>query len=77
MKDDYSNQEITVFWDQSKCIHAGVCYTQLRKVFNPLRRPWINLSAAETEAIIETVKQCPSGALSFAFNEEMHSRFAY
>ena len=73
--DYYSNREITVYWDQSKCVHAGVCFTRLRKVFNPLRRPWINMTGAETDRIIETVESCPSGALSFAWNEEIQQRF--
>lgn len=75
--DNYSNSDITVSWDQSKCVHAGVCYSQLRRVFNPLQRPWIDLNGAETEAIIETVKKCPSGALSFAWNEEIHHNLVY
>jgi len=77
MKDEFKNQEITVSWDQSKCVHAGVCYSELRRVFNPLRRPWINVDEADTEAIIETVKKCPSGALSFAYNEEIQHNFVY
>lgn len=75
--DHYSNREITVYWDQSKCVHAGVCYTQLRRVFNPLQRPWINMKGAETETIIAAVKKCPSGALSFAWNEEVEHNLAY
>ena len=78
MKSDYySNREITVYWDQSKCVHAGVCYSRLRRVFNPLRRPWINVNGAEAATIIETVKKCPSGALSFAWNEEVEHKLAY
>ena len=68
--DHFSNAEITVSWDPGKCIHAGICYSRLRKVFDPLRRPWIDPNAAETERIIETVGECPSGALSFVWNEE-------
>ena len=75
-QDYYSNREITVYWDQSKCVHAGVCFTYLRRVFNPLQRPWIDMGGAPTEQIIETVCKCPSGALSFAWNEEEVKRFA-
>lgn len=68
--DTYSNHEITVQWDQSKCIHSGVCYSELRNVFNPLQRPWVNLDGAEAEQVIRVVKRCPSGALSFEWNKE-------
>jgi uncharacterized Fe-S cluster protein YjdI len=32
-------------------------------------RPWIKPEASSTERIIEQVKRCPSGALSFYINE--------
>lgn len=76
-RDYYSNQEITVYWDQSKCVHAGVCFSALRRVFNPLQRPWINMTGATTEQIIETVGKCPSGALSFEWNTEKERTFAF
>jgi uncharacterized Fe-S cluster protein YjdI len=39
-------------------------------VFNPKERPWIKIEGASTERIIEQVRQCPSGALSYYFNNE-------
>jgi len=33
-------------------------------VFDPRKRPWVNMLGASTEEIVETVKKCPSGALS-------------
>jgi uncharacterized Fe-S cluster protein YjdI len=61
---EYSNGDITVVWQPGKCMHSGICVAGLGKVFNPRRRPWVDLSKATTEAIIATVKECPSGALS-------------
>ena len=61
---EYSNGEVTVVWQQNKCMHSGICVAGLGKVFNPRRRPWVDLSQGTTEAIIATVKDCPSGALS-------------
>lgn len=60
----YNNGEITVIWKPDTCIHSGICAKGLREVFNPSRKPWIDLSQADTQRIIDQVKKCPSGALS-------------
>lgn len=75
--DYFSNGEITVSWDPEKCVQSGVCYTRLRRVFNPLRRPWVNMKGADTDQIIEAVSKCPSGALSFAWNEVLEGRLIH
>lgn len=70
MTKKYSNDEITVVWKPSICIHSKLCWTQLGEVFNPRNRPWVTLSAAETNRIVEQVDRCPSGALSYFRNSE-------
>jgi uncharacterized Fe-S cluster protein YjdI len=62
----YSNEEITIHWKPDMCIHSGICFKGLGEVFDPHRKPWIDLSKAETQQIIVQVKKCPSGALSIA-----------
>ena len=64
IKKEYSNGEVTVLWQSAKCIHSAVCIKNLHKVFNPQLSPWINVANGTTAEIIETVKKCPSGALS-------------
>jgi uncharacterized Fe-S cluster protein YjdI len=64
----YKNEDITVFWQPEKCIHSANCVRGLRAVFDPGRKPWIEMSAGETDDIIRTVQNCPSGALSFEYN---------
>ena len=66
----YSNSEVTVVWKPDLCIHSGNCVRGLQEVFNSQKRPWINISGATTERIIEQVKKCLSGALSFFMNDK-------
>jgi len=65
----YSNGEITVIWQQHKCIHSAVCFKSLPTVFDPRKRPWISMDGASTAQIKETVSKCPSGALSLEENK--------
>ncbi len=66
----YTNGEVTVFWKPDLCIHSTKCFHSLPEVFNPKIRPWIQLDKSSTDKIIETVKNCPSGALSYKYNSE-------
>ena len=72
----YSNGEVTIVWKPAVCMHSTICWkkaTGLPEVFNPAEKPWIKPEAAPTEKIIEQVKKCPSGALSYYMNNESGS----
>ena len=66
----YSNGEVTVIWKPGICIHSGICFKGLPGVFDPRRKPWIDVQQSDTGTIIEQVKKCPSGALSYKLIEE-------
>jgi CDGSH-type Zn-finger protein len=40
----------------------------LQSVFNPNSRPWINPDGPKREEIINTMRKCPSGALSYSID---------
>ena len=65
----YSNGEVTVVWQPDKCRHTGICARGLPAVFDPARRPWVDMEQADTVTITGQVERCPSGALSWVKNE--------
>ncbi len=60
---EYSNDTTTVVWKPDVCIHAGECVKSLPEVFKPNERPWVQIENASSDAIIDAVNRCPSGAL--------------
>ena len=66
----YTKGDVTVIWKSALCQHSTICWKGLGEVFNPKVSPWINMDGADEERIIEQVKKCPSGALSFEIKEQ-------
>jgi uncharacterized Fe-S cluster protein YjdI len=64
----YKNKDIQVLWQPKLCIHSGICFRGLAEVFDPRRKPWIQLNKSDSLAIAEQVKKCPGGALSVTYN---------
>jgi CDGSH-type Zn-finger protein/uncharacterized Fe-S cluster protein YjdI len=61
----YQTDAIRVHWDSSRCIHTGICLRTLPSVFDVSRRPWVDLGAAEANAVADAVARCPTGALRY------------
>ena len=63
----YTLNGVTVTWKPSLCTHSGICFRGLPLVFDPRRRPWIELQHADVDAVTAQVDRCPSGALSWSY----------
>ena len=67
---EYTNGEVTIVWKPNVCSHSANCVKGLPEVFDIKKKPWINAEGASSERIEAQVKKCPSGALSYYWNEE-------
>ena len=66
----YTNNEVTIVWKPSQCIHSGICFKGLSAVFDPRGRPWVVTENGTTAQITAQINKCPSGALSYYMNTE-------
>lgn len=67
-RDSYQGKRITIHDNRSICAHAGHCTDGLASVFRYKQEPWIDPGGDEVEAIVATVRRCPSGALSYSLD---------
>lgn len=51
----------------------GICARGLPGVFQPKEKPWVKEHGAATQEIIDQIKKCPSGALSYYLNNQKHN----
>jgi CDGSH-type Zn-finger protein len=68
----YVGKKITVHDNRRICSHAAECVNNLPSVFKLNARPWIDPDAASLEEIINTIRKCPSGALSYSIDSIEH-----
>jgi CDGSH-type Zn-finger protein/truncated hemoglobin YjbI len=67
-RDSYHGQQIDIFDNRGICAHSGFCTDRLASVFHLRREPFITPSGARLDEIIQSVRACPSGALSYAID---------
>ena len=65
-RDEYKGAGVTVLDARSICAHVGACSDALSTVFLLGKEPWIDPDGAGAEAVIQAVRNCPSGALAHA-----------
>jgi CDGSH-type Zn-finger protein len=63
---DYVGREVTIHDNRGTCCHSGNCSDHLPAVFKLGKEPWIDPNGAGAAEIIDIVRACPSGALSYS-----------
>ena len=71
-RDEYVGKSVTILDNRDICAHAGFCTDGLPTVFHLKVEPWIDPDGDSAQKIIETVRRCPSGALSYAVDGVEH-----
>ena len=67
---------VQVHYNPTVCAHLGVCTHDLPEVFDVTNRPWVKPDNAAKATVVETIRHCPSGALTHTVTsiaEQTHS----
>jgi CDGSH-type Zn-finger protein/truncated hemoglobin YjbI len=67
-RDSYLGQQLTILDNRGICQHSGFCTDRLATVFRTSVEPFVAPSGGRMDEIIRAVRDCPSGALSFAID---------
>lgn len=67
-RDSYVGQSVTVLDNRGTCQHSGLCTERLASVFRLGEEPFVAPSGGRLDEIIRAVRDCPSGALSYALD---------
>jgi len=68
----YPGKELAIHYHRFMFSHAGFCTEHSPNVFSLKTEPWINPDGDPAAKTIETIKMCPSGALSYTLNNILH-----
>jgi CDGSH-type Zn-finger protein/ferredoxin len=67
-RDVYIGQQVTILDNRGTCQHSGYCTDRLATVFHLGEEPFVSPSGGRMDEIIRAVRDCPSGALSYAID---------
>ncbi len=67
-RDSYVGQQVTILDNRGTCQHSGYCTDRLATVFHLGEEPFVTPSGGRMDEIIHAVRDCPSGALSYAID---------
>ncbi len=71
----YEGREVTILDNRGICSHAGYCTAGLPAVWRSAAEPWIDPDGAGKAAIVEIIRKCPSGALSYLEDGQLRTDF--
>lgn len=67
-RDTFIGQQVTVLDNRGVCQHSGLCTDRLSSVFHAGGDSFVSPSGGRMDEVIRAVRDCPSGALSFALD---------
>jgi CDGSH-type Zn-finger protein len=67
-RDTYIGEQVAILDNRGTCQHSGFCTDRLPTVFHAKTEPFVTPSGGRMDEIIRAVRDCPSGALSFAID---------
>jgi CDGSH-type Zn-finger protein/truncated hemoglobin YjbI len=67
-RDTYPGEQVTIFDNRGICQHSGLCTDRLATAFRTKAEPFVAPSGARMDELVRAVRDCPSGALSLAFD---------
>lgn len=71
-RDNYNVGNLTIHDNRGICQHSGYCTDNLSAVFRVAKEPFVDPTGAAADAIVNQVRQCPSGALSHSIDGVEH-----
>lgn len=67
-RDEYDGVGVQIFDNRGICAHSGFCTDRLASVFHVGKEPFVTPSGGRMDEIIQAVRACPSGALSYGID---------
>lgn len=73
----FRGKEITIHSNRGVCCHIAHCTEILPSVFRRGMQPRIDPDGAKPEEIAKVIRMCPSGALSYTIDGELHKDYPH
>jgi CDGSH-type Zn-finger protein/truncated hemoglobin YjbI len=67
-RDTFVGQQVTILDNRGICQHSGYCTERLATAFRAGEEPFVAPSGGRMDELIRAVRDCPSGALSYALD---------
>ena len=67
-RDTYPGEQVTIFDNRGICQHSGLCSDRAATAFRTGAEPFVAPTGARMDELVRAVRDCPSGALSLAFD---------